>query len=372
MKSGRWTAWGAAVALGYLVAPPGARAQNYDFVIDNHGVAVTPVEQPSPSFPGQGIRSGQEGWVRVNFVVTADGRSTDPIIIDSWGGHGFEESARQAVAAWRFEPAEDDHANNTADIRFEIHQGRDAATSNFLRRYRRIMTHIIEQQISDAREVVDQTVELGGWNLYESTMLALLIGRVEAAEGNLAGKLENYRRAMRMGNRNALASDDRRDLLRQLFRIEMDLSQYAAARRTLASLRKEPGSEGDIEQLSERVHELQLAIDSAEPLSASATLYNPCECDQGQPLWSYVPTRRTFSFAGLSGNVERFEVRCKRERLHGVIEAGKRWSLAEEPQHCRIFVFGDDGASFRFVEHDGTESRHAAAPERVARSDVLD
>ena len=85
-----------------------------------------------------------------------------------------------------------------------------------------------------------------------------------------------------------------------------------------------------------------------------------------------MPARRTFSFAALNGNVERFEVRCERERLEGLIEADKTWSLPASAKNCQVFVFGEDGASFEFVEHLETESDDATGLTTVARSDVLD
>ena len=89
-------------------------------------------------------------------------------------------------------------------------------------------------------------------------------------------------------------------------------------------------------------------------------------------LWTYVPARRAFSFEALSGNVERFEVRCERNRLEGPVETGRTWSLPDGASDCRVFVFGEQGASFEFVEHTETESSDVAARTAVARSDVLD
>ena len=111
---------------------------------------------------------------------------------------------------------------------------------------------------------------------------------------------------------------------------------------------------------------------SAEPLAARARLYRPGDSVGSTALWTYVPARRAFSFDALSGNVERFEVRCERDRLEGPVETGKTWSLPNGANDCRVFVFGEQGASFEFVEHPETESVDVAARTAVARSDVLD
>jgi hypothetical protein len=74
----------------------------------------------------------------------------------------------------------------------------------------------------------------------------------------------------------------------------------------------------------------------------------------------------------LSGNVERFEVRCERDRLEGLVEAGKSWSLPDGTGDCQLLVFGEDGASFEFVEQHTAEIPVATGNTVVASNDVLD
>ena len=355
-----------------LGAMSSAAEQNYVLSIDNAGVAATPIEQANPAYPSKGLRRGQEGWVRMSFVVTPGGEAVDPVIIDATGGVTFEQSVREVLSKWQFEPPGSALAGNVVDVRFDMYRGRDMATSNFMRRYQRIMTHLHHDETEEARSQVDATSALGGWNLYESTMLCLMLGRVDGAEGNFTGKLENYRRALGVSNRRSLDGEDRRDLLSKMFDLEYERGQYAAAGRTLALLKKEFGSEKEVAVLQEQATEMTRRLDGPDPITANATIYNPCDCAAGEPLWSYQPVRRTFSFASLSGNVERFEARCDRDRLQGPVEADKRWTLPEDAGSCRVFVFGDDGASFDFVEHKDTEQDLGSEPSVVARSDVLD
>ena len=147
---------------------------------------------------------------------------------------------------------------------------------------------------------------------------------------------------------------------------------YAAAARTLERLREVPGSDATLEELAEPGAQLEALLDTGDPLAARARVYSPGNDGGAAPLWTDVPDRRTFSFAALSGNVERFEVRCERDRLEGPVEAGRTWSLPEGTSDCRVFVFGADGASFDFIEHNESESVDVAARSAVARSDVLD
>ena len=102
------------------------------------------------------------------------------------------------------------------------------------------------------------------------------------------------------------------------------------------------------------------------------------KCGTGQPppcrslLSAYTSARRDFSFAEVSGNVERFEARCDNHRLSARVETGTRWSLPAEWGSCRIFVFGDDAATFEFVEHREEPGDDEGGGSAVASSDVLD
>ncbi len=361
------------ITVGALLLAPAARAQLHDPKLETQGSAIV-IEQAQPDYPGHTVRRGQEGWVRVSYVVSADGRAIDPIIMDSSGGAGFETAIRDAMEKWRFKPPASgaEIPSNIVNVRSEIRRGRDAATSNFIRRYRRIIIRLHSEEYAEARKLVDEAYELGGWNLYESAMLWLMIGRVDGAEGDVAGKLESYRRALAMGAHKVFGDDDRRELLSRIFELEDQFGQYASAIRTYKQIEKEVNNSAELAKFGQRAEEILALMQDNEPLSARATIYNPCDCDAGQPLWNYRPARRTFSFANLSGNVISFEARCETNRIRGDVEEGPSWTLAPEWGSCRVFVFGEDGASFDFVEHLSDNQDDRAEEPAVARSHVLD
>ena len=357
-----------------MLYPASVFAKNFEVEMDTSGVAASAVEQTAPAFPDGKMRRGQEGWVRLNFVVGPDGSAVDPIIVDSSGGKLFEESALAVVGAWRFQPSEAgmELANNTVDVRFEIEGDRDRATRNFLRRYRGIVQDLYYEKLDKARDQVDTANEFGGWNLYESTMLALLNGRVEGAEGDDVGQLEHYRRALAVSDRAALDGEQRREVISKILELEIEMQQYGAALTTLGELQAESGSDENLAHIADEVTRLESSIGSSEPIVANATIYNPCDCEAGDPLWTYSPARRSFSFDELNGNVERFEARCENNRISAQVETGTKWSLPADWGSCQVFVFGDDAATFEFIEHGENTGDNDVGRSAVASSDVLD
>ena len=359
------------VSLSGLVSV--AHAQTYLIDIKNVGTAVA-IEQAKPAYPSDRVRRRQEGWVKMHFVVTPDGRAIDPIIIDSSGGIGFEEEALNAVTDWRFEPQSSgtELPNNLVNIRTRIRRGEDAASSDFIRDYQKIMRNVVNEQIEEARGFADETSEAAGWNLYESTMLWLIIGRIEGAEGDSSGKLEAYRRALAIGTRRSLGHKDRLGLLGRIFALQDENGLYADALRTYAQLEKRGADSKLLAELAPRAAEITAIMAAENVLTANATIYNPCDCDAGTPLWYYQPGRRTFSFANLDGNVQRFEARCEGKRIRGDVEDGKLWTLAPDWGSCRVFVFGDEGATFDFLEHLDDSQEESTVDAAVARNHVLD
>ena len=372
MKHAHLTRHQLLVAILGIAASASAFAEKYTIGVWNSGTTATPVEQSEPAYPASLVNTRQEGWVRMHFVVTADGQAIDPIVIDSSGGPAFEEEAVEAAASWRFvEPesgAEDAH--NLVNIRSIISGSRYSATKSFRREHERIVLDLIHEKNDLARANMDALYAQGGFNTYESTMLWLMMGRVEGVEGNDAGKLECYRRALGVSNLKTLRVNNKLDLLGRIFQLEDTLGLHAAALQTFRTLKSASGKTGVDEALAARAEELQALVDGDKDLVAQATIYNPCNCDAGRPLWYYKPARRTFSFANLSGNVTSFEARCEKHRVLAPVEAGTKWTLAPEWGSCRVFVFGDDEATFEFVEHPAGAVDDA--PTAVAIDDVLD
>ena len=65
---------------------------------------VIPRIRVNPDYPPGAITKGIEGWVRVQFTVTAIGTVKDAIVVSSEPGTVFDEAALKAIARWRYNP----------------------------------------------------------------------------------------------------------------------------------------------------------------------------------------------------------------------------------------------------------------------------
>lgn len=65
--------------------------------------APVPVFQPAPVVPPLLKQEGISATVRIEFIVTADGRVVNVMAVDTTN-HGFNESAIKGVSKWKFKP----------------------------------------------------------------------------------------------------------------------------------------------------------------------------------------------------------------------------------------------------------------------------
>lgn len=350
-----------------------ALAKSYDIAVDTISLAATALEKAAPLFPdSEDLRKGQEGWVRLNFVVTPDGAAVEPIVVDSVGGEAFEKAALDAVGQWRFESSEAEIANNSVAFRFEHSDDSGRASRNFMRWYRLILTELANEDVDKARENLDRTKAFGGWNLYESTILSIVEGRVAESEGNSTLSRAAYRRALGINDSAALTAKTKRELLTSLVRLETEQQRFVSAQEALEALRETRGFAKALASLTEEIEQLEAASEHPTAINVAGNIAAPCECESGQAVWAHRPSRRHFTIENIDGNVERLEARCDNDRLIATVDLEAAWTLPADWGDCEVFVFGDEGAKFAFIESSETSQYPAPDEGAIAASSVLD
>jgi protein TonB len=65
---------------------------------------VIPRVRVNPDYPPNAAGKNIEGWVRVQFTVTAIGTVKDAVVVGSEPGTIFDDAALKAIARWRYNP----------------------------------------------------------------------------------------------------------------------------------------------------------------------------------------------------------------------------------------------------------------------------
>ncbi|MFH1034373.1 MAG: energy transducer TonB [Pseudomonadota bacterium] len=84
----------------------------------------SPLRTPKPPYPSMARRQGVQGQVKVRLSVDAQGRVSEVVIVEALPPGYFEDTVREALAEWRFVPA-DDHGRRVASqvtttVKFEL------------------------------------------------------------------------------------------------------------------------------------------------------------------------------------------------------------------------------------------------------------
>jgi protein TonB len=65
---------------------------------------VIPLVRIPPEYPPRALSRGIEGWVIVQFNITAAGTVKDPVVVDAEPKGIFDDAAIKAILRWRFNP----------------------------------------------------------------------------------------------------------------------------------------------------------------------------------------------------------------------------------------------------------------------------
>jgi protein TonB len=65
---------------------------------------VIPLVRINPDYPPSALRRELEGWVQVQFTITAAGTVKDAIVVSAEPKDVFDDAALKAIARWRYNP----------------------------------------------------------------------------------------------------------------------------------------------------------------------------------------------------------------------------------------------------------------------------
>jgi protein TonB len=65
---------------------------------------VIPLVRINPDYPPRALSRGLEGWVQVQFTITATGTVKDAVVVNAEPKNIFDDAALKAIARWRYNP----------------------------------------------------------------------------------------------------------------------------------------------------------------------------------------------------------------------------------------------------------------------------
>jgi len=104
-------------------------------------IPAKPIERVPAKFSRRAARNGNEGWVKLSFVVDANGAVVDPVIEDSSGIRDFEKASLRAIRQWQYSPAirngkKIEQCRNSVQMNFKLDKGTKGGRKRFVREYK--------------------------------------------------------------------------------------------------------------------------------------------------------------------------------------------------------------------------------------------
>ena len=76
----------------------------------------------NPQYPIRAADRGIQGWVEVQFTISAAGTVKDPVVVDAKPATIFNRAALRAIRKWKYSPKiEEGVAVDRPDVRVRLH-----------------------------------------------------------------------------------------------------------------------------------------------------------------------------------------------------------------------------------------------------------
>lgn len=344
------------------------------------------IERVAPKYPISEARAGRDGWVRLSFIIEPDGQTSHPIVEESSGGVYFEKEALKAIKKWKYEPAKEEgqaiqQCNNSVQLDFKIPRKKAVVSKKFYRLYTKLIEALEEKNAEDIEEYAQamQTYEIYSSNetYYRYSSLAEYFHY----KGDFSQELNALNKAFRsIGSHNLFqrlkafqaqqASDKllvEGKLTGNKAQAQLDQKDEEKIRLLSTILHRKLLLELSLYKISDALHstnKLLLITQEPERLKSyqeqKATLISAIESDQfiktqaeinKYAYWRYPLLRHDFSFSDIKGQLTTLDVRCRNKRHIYTINTESKWSIPQSWQDCSVYVKGEQGSKFTFVEH---------------------
>jgi TonB family protein len=307
------------------------------------------IERVSPRFPIKAARNGNEGWVKLSFVVDENGAVVDPVIEDSSGIRGFERASLRAIKQWQYSPAIRNGENieqcrNSVQMDFILDKGTKGGRIRFVREYKNADEALRANNIVLAEQLITQMGEGKIWNRYEDAWFWMLKSEIAKAQGQESAQLSSLRRVISSNKSSKYVGEQHYIyLLHQKFILEIKASLFSDALQTFAQIRQRPDNEKTVSVLEKYATQALRVLKNQEFIVVQG------EVDSDGDWWHSL-SRNRFMFSDIAGTLDTVEVRCDNKREKYTIAEYTEWNIPKSWGRCKIIVVGDTQANFNIVE----------------------
>lgn len=291
---------------------------------------------------------GQEGWVRLNYMVNPQGIPYDVTVVSSSSESAFAKAAIRAVSQTVYEPANLNgraiDAGLSSFVIFQLVGGGDGATRTFVSLYKKFFKHLERNNLGKAEKLLTN-LRNRDRNLYEEAYLHLAEFNFKQKTGASPSQMYgSVKKAAAMdGDRGYLPDDVLTSVLQNKLTLELLLHELGYAKQTATLLNERQLAEKDrarvdaalsqIEQI--RVAETPFGIDGVVP--------------EGN-LGFHVLTHKRFHFRDVQGDIAELRIHCDRGYVGFIPKPEMEYKVKSGLGSCHLTLIGTPGSTYTLVQ----------------------
>jgi TonB family protein len=312
-------------------------------------VPAAPIDQPKPYYPIRDTGSAGlyvEAQVDVRYTIGADGGVKEAAIENLIGPQEFADSALSAVRSYKFRPATESgqpvEENRRVRFEFYVQDSEKAGRPEVGNAYNVAIREDRDNKPDVAIAALKAIIGEQRLNFYERTTVSYALAEIYVEQKNYPAALDAIRAATLLDG-GFLAPATRQDAIRLHIRVAAAAGELSEAFLWLDTLKaRNPVDDDDPD--AKLIAKLHATLNSNAPLSSVAAI-----APDGTP-WHHTMLRRSFEFSNITGTLKGFALRCERHGIESAISDKADWTVPASWSGCEIYVSGDPGAKFQFLE----------------------
>jgi TonB family protein len=309
-------------------------------------VNAKPLSRIEPKYPLSAARSGQEGWVKVSFVIDEKGNVVDPLVQDSSGIKSFEKEALRAMKKWKYSPAIQD-GKPIEQCQMEVQMdykmgGQSGVTRKFNNAYVKIVEAINSKAFEVAEKQLAEMADSQLWTHSESGYFWLADSMYAKEMNDIQRELVSVNRALSSG-KDAFSAQTYFYLLNRQFILFVADTQYAKSMQTYKLILEQEDNTDVVAELSPYATKVQTILQSNEPLVRSAEIRK-----SGSSYHEL--SRESFALRVNEGELDEVQIRCANKRSRFTPSENSMWNIPSSWGKCTVFVTGTPKSKFDVVE----------------------
>jgi TonB family protein len=311
---------------------------------------AVPIDRVHPKYPISAAKLGDEGWVKFSFVINTEGKVEDVIVMDNEGQRAFVREAKRALKRWRFTPAKDENNENIVScqnsVQLNFKMGNQGADRKFISLLEESFASMSEGDLVKSTKLINKinkfenknSTELA-WGHYSNMAYAVL--NEDEQQTFTSAKRASHYISLKHSSFSEVAS---LDILQTLLREQIVKQLFSQAKITFNRIEQYDSDYAKklIISYTPYIQKIDSIIASEEDILVKGKI--------ATKIWSHELVRSKFSIGNINGQVDTLEVRCSNSLSTFSLKADDVFTIPASWNDCRIFIKGDDNATFNLYE----------------------